>query len=58
MADIYIAVGAGIALGWIARGLLDRAVMTIAVRVLTIAIGKEKVAEAFAKVAAKANDNG
>ena len=49
MTTLAACVIAGLAFiaGWVLRGALDRAVLTIVTRVLTSAIGREKAAEAF-----------
>jgi hypothetical protein len=44
--------GLGIVIGFVVRGLIDNALITIAIRIFGTAIGKEKVAEAMAKVVA------
>jgi hypothetical protein len=41
--------GCGIAVGWIARGALDRAVTNVVLRVLTHSAGKEAVAKALSR---------
>ena len=48
-----IAIAAGIAIGWWARGKFDDLSMKILLRLMVSAIGKEKVREALAKMAEK-----
>lgn len=47
------ALALGVVLGWSARAALERAVMSLILRVMASEIGDEKLRDGFAKVAAK-----